>query len=183
MGNSSSNYSVFNASDYIAVREFADSDNDTLDEVFNCLKNDKGIQLYSFANCLKLPNDDNFSQGILSIFANKKNIIKQNQFKSFYYLFKSKDENINEFKKRFIAELLFDRKEEVLQSEYFDKVQKYFYKNEKDLQILCDKYLQASIQKGEYLKKYLFIKNFGNITCYKKYMEISLRRKKKTEYL
>ena len=179
MGNSSSNYSVFNSSDYIAVREFADSDNDTLDEVFNCLKNDKGIQLYSFANCLKLPNDDNFSQGILSIFANKKNIIKQNQFKSFYYLFKSKDENINEFKKRFIAELLFDRKEEVLQSEYFDKVQKYFYKNEKDLQILCDKYLQASIQKGEYLKKYLFIKNFGNITCYKKYMEISLRRRKK----
>ena len=179
MGNSSSNYTVFNSSDYTAVGQFADSDNDTLDEVFNCLKNDKGIQLYSFANCLKLPNDDNFSQGILSIFANKKNIIKQNQFKSFYYLFKSKDDNINEFKKRFIAELLFDRKEEVMQSEYFDKVQKYFYRNEKDLQILCDKYLQASIQKGEYFKKYLFIKNFGNITCYKKYMEISLRRKTK----
>lgn len=179
MGNSSSNYTVFNSSDYTAVGQFADSDNDTLDEVFNCLKNDKGIQLYSFANCLKLPNDDNFSQGILSIFADKKNIIKQNQFKSFYYLFKSKDDNINEFKKRFIAELLFDRKEEVMQSEYFDKVQKYFYRNEKDLQILCDKYLQASIQKGEYFKKYLFIKNFGNITCYKKYMEISLRRKTK----
>lgn len=168
MGSSNSANKIFQDNEYIKIRDLVNKDNNTLEVLFNTLKIEKGVPINTLSTFLCLPKEKEFDKGILSSFSSK-GIINLSQFKSLYFLFKYNGENSTLYKKRYIAELLFKGKDDISYEDYFYNAEKYFSYQD-DFKFFLDRYFRQSClksKKADFLVKEKFIKNFGEINCYK----------------